>query len=297
MAGYPKLHLVVLLDLIKARIEANAPTPTDEEIMEKFNLDRPDQARGMLADLADKGEIAIRGTGAARVIVLGRPRRIAVPAPRPTPSITRPKRKPLSEEEGLAKIKAILGRVPKAKLVSPAPNLEAPAGGEGERQSDTIAPPRAPSAPIAAPPFDDLPTTLLKELSQAGQERVALGKPLAGGGRTQFGAVRKPAPAPDASAGPRHQVNISVSAPHYEELQRRADGRAIGRTALAIFEAAMDGIPVEAAAPVAVPLLRIPAAVTAIAVRDNIPVLDLAAALMIRGIASWEHDAAQERAA
>jgi hypothetical protein len=331
--AHPKLQLSRLLDWLKLRIECEDTSPTDEQIAAFLGLDSERTAMSMLADLADRGDITIRGSGAARHIALGRQHR-AIETPRPVPSIAKPKRAPISEEECTARIQAImsLGKTkqpdsPTAALIpsaageggaagapavlpsdgalcqsaapptfdpkqpdSPAAELEAPASGEGERLevSDLRAP--APSVPIAAPPYSDLPAEVLEQLSQQGQEAVAKGERLA--------IKRLPTAPRKAIPKPRpveYQINIKVSAAIYDELRRRADGRHAGPLAKRIFEAAMSGEPPAASAPT--PLFRIPAEVTRAAIRDGIPVLDLAATLMMRGLGSFEQDAARERAA
>jgi hypothetical protein len=262
---HPKLQLSRLLDWLTFRIECDDASPTDEQIVAFLGLDSERTAMSMLADLADRGDITIRGSGAARQIALGRQHR-AIETPRPTRSITKPLRQMLSETDGVDRIKAILARKPDVQPDSPAAELEAPASGEGERLevSDLRAP--APSVPIAAPPSFES-----QRLPTAPGRRVA---------------------APDLS---QYQVNIKVSAERYAELRRRANGGRVGPIARDIFEAAMACEPQAVTAPT--PLFRIPAEVTRAAIRDGIPVLDLAATLMMRGLGSFEQDAARERAA
>jgi hypothetical protein len=262
--AHPKLQLTRLLDWLTFRIECEDTSPTDEQIVELLGLDLMATARSMLADLADRGDITIKYTHAGRQIALGRQHRV-IETPRPVPSVIRPPKPLLSEEECVRRIQMITGRKP-VQPDSPAAELEAPASGEGERLevSDLRAP--APSVPIAAPPSFE-------------PQRL----PTAPGRR---------AAAPDLS---QYQVNIKVSAERYAELRRRANGGHVGPIARDIFEAAMAGEPQSATAPT--PLFRIPAEVTRAAIRDGIPVLDLAATLMMRGLGSFEQDAARERAA
>ena len=219
----------------------------------------------MLADLADRGDITIRGTGDARVIALGRkPRSIETVVP--TPSVTKPAKVLLSEEECVRRIKMIAGRLQTPKTVSPAVELEAPHGGEGERPGDEIVQAVAPSVPVAAPPsFHPV------RLPTAPARIVPVQKPI------------------------EYQVNIKVSAERYDELRRRAKGGHVGPVAKQIFDAAMDGEAQRANGPT--PLFRIPAEVTRAAIRDGVPVLDFAATLMMRGLGAYEQDAAREQAA
>jgi hypothetical protein len=261
--AHPKLQLSRLLDWLKLRIEYEDTSPTDEQIVAFLGLDSGQTARSMLADLSDRGDITIRGSGAARQIALGRQHR-AIEIPRPTRSITKPLRQMLSETDGVDRIKAILARKPDVQPDSPAAELEAPASGEGERLevSDLRAP--APSVPIAAPPsFESL------EMPAAPGPHLARHEPA---------TVR---------------IDVALSRSAFNELRRRTCGRSLGVTATEALNEALQVKPSHAPTP----LFRIPAEVTRAAIRDGIPVLDLAAELMMRGLGSFEQDAARERAA
>lgn len=287
--AHPKLQLARLLDWLRFRIECDDPSPTDGQIVELLGLDSDWTARSMLADLADRGDITMRGTGAARVIALGRQHR-TIETVVPTPSVSKPAKVLLSEEECVRRIQMIAARGQSPKTVSPAAELEAPASGEGERPDDAIVQREAPSVPIAAPPYSDLPAEVIANLSERGQEAVAEGKPLM--------IERLPTAPGRRVASPnlsQYQVNIKVSAERYEELRRRAKGGHVGPVAKQIFDAAMDGEPIASAAPT--PLFRIPAEVTRAAIKHGVPVLDFAATLMMRGLGSFERDAAREIAA
>jgi len=263
--AHPKLQLSRLLDWIRFRIECDDPSPTDDQIVELLGLDLTATARSMLADLADRGDITIKYTRAGRQIALGRQHR-AIETPRPVPSVVKPKRAPISEEECAARIQAIMSLGKKKQPDSPAAEMEAPASGEGERRDDAIVQPVASSAPIAAPPsFQPV------RLPTAPARIVPVQKPI------------------------EYQVNIKVPEAVYTELRRRAKGGHVGPVAREIFLSVMDGE--TKPAPVVTPLFRIPAEVTRAAIRDGIPVLDLAACLMMRGLGSYERGAAREQAA
>ncbi len=97
------------------------------------------------------------------------------------------------------------------------------------------------------------------------------------------------------------QINIKVAAEIYDDVARRAEQRGISVSTIVreIFMAAYRGhrvAPLPVKAPPA-PKLRIPAGIVAAATRDGIPVLDLAATLLARGLRSYEADAAAEMAA
>lgn len=288
--AHPKLQLSRLLDWIKLRIECEDTPPTDEQIVAFLGLDSEQTARSMLADLADRGDITIKGTGSARQITLGRQHR-EIETPRPVPSVVKPRRAPISEEECAARIQAIMS-LGKPKLPdSPAVEMEAPGSGEGERQDEPIVhEAKATSTPEAAPQYSDLPPSVISQLSKAGQAAIAEGKPLQ--------IDRLPTAPGRRVAVPnlgQCQVNIKVSAERYAELRRRANGGHVGPIAKQIFDAAMDGEARAASAPT--PLFRIPAEVTRAATKAGIPVLDFAATLMMRGLGSFEQDAAREIAA
>jgi hypothetical protein len=262
--AHPKLQLSRLLDWITLRIECEDTSPTDDQIAGFLGLDAVEIARSMLADLADRGDITIKGTGPTREIALGRQHR-TIETVVPTPSVTKPAKALLSEEECAARIQAIMS-LGKTKTVSPAAELEAPASGEGERPDDAIVQREAPSVPLAAPPSFEP-----KRLPTAPTRIVTPPKPV------------------------EYQVNLKLSAERYEELRRMAKGGHVGPIAKQIFDAAMDGGPVSASAPI--PLFRIPAEVTRAAIKNDMPVLDFAAMLMMRGLGSFEQDAAREIAA
>lgn len=263
---HPKLQLSRLLDWIRFRIECDDPSPTDDQIVELLGLDLTATARSMLADLADRGDITIKGSGPARQIALGRQHR-AIETPRPVPSVVKPKRAPISEQECAARIQAIMSAGKKKQPDSPAAEMEAPGSGEGERRDDAIVQPVAPSVPFAAPPSFEP-----KRLPTAPDRRIVYN-------------VRA-----------SRQINVRLDQDALDEIKRRANGRSVTGTATAILAAALraePGMTIEHAPS----RFRIPAEVTRAAIRDGIPVLDLAAALMMRGLGSFERDAAREQAA
>ena len=80
-----------LLDWIRECLAADEPTPTDQEICDRYCLLDVAKARAVMADLAERGAITIKGYGPERVVTLGReaPR---LPNARPEPLITKPDR-------------------------------------------------------------------------------------------------------------------------------------------------------------------------------------------------------------
>lgn len=109
-----------MFDWIVERLDADQPTPTDAEICDSFGFETTEDARTLLAELADAGRITIRGYGADRVVSLGRVRSAAPGVARPVPTVT--KSDPVLDA-GWAKISAILarGRKPSAPSIKPAP--------------------------------------------------------------------------------------------------------------------------------------------------------------------------------
>lgn len=76
-----------MLAWLRERLAVGELAPTDAEIMERFGYASPEQARTLLADLADRGKIAVRHHGAGqRTIMLG---------PLARPPTARPARAPL----------------------------------------------------------------------------------------------------------------------------------------------------------------------------------------------------------
>ncbi len=240
------LNRGLMLEWIEDRLAAGEPAPTDPEIMAKFHFATPEAARTLLADLADRGQITIRGTGAGRAIALGRKPVPQVHAPRPEPSVTKANRQ---VDKTVAKIMAIAQRKPAS---APVPAIE---------RKEPLAPRRiiAPTMPRVAP---------------APQPRRNLEKP--------------------------HQVNIRIAGELYARVMEEAavGDLPVSTVVTRIFERAMVRPTAEATPPPAPerkPLIR--AAMVAAAQRDDFPLDAFVRILLERGFASYEADAAAERAA
>lgn len=135
--AHAKLHRQIMLDWIEDAISAGHPMPADAAICERFNFQSAEQARTLLAELADAGKITVRGGyGPGREILLGRVRPGALPIAKPEPSITRVDPE---VDAATAKIMAIVGR---GRSTSPA--LAAPT-------------PPLPAASVAVPPVEKDP--------------------------------------------------------------------------------------------------------------------------------------------
>lgn len=119
--AHAKLHRQIMLDWIENAISAGHPMPADAAICERFNFQSTEQARTLLAELADAGKITVRGGyGPDREILLGRVRPGALPIAKPEPSITRVDPE---VDAATAKIMAIVGR---GRGTSPTPAAPPP---------------------------------------------------------------------------------------------------------------------------------------------------------------------------
>lgn len=119
-----EIDRVSLRAWIRDCLEDGKLAPTDEEIMDRYRFEHPEQARTLLADLADRGWITIGGIGPGRKIALGRVRSSdPQPAVRPVPSVVRPETKPTSAKAGAERIADILRGI-QAKKTAPKPVVE-----------------------------------------------------------------------------------------------------------------------------------------------------------------------------
>ncbi|WP_242095433.1 hypothetical protein [Sphingomonas sp. CROZ-RG-20F-R02-07] len=121
-----------MFDWIERCLDAGEPLPTDAAIVDRFVFQSTEQARTLLADLADAGRITIKGYGDTRTISLGRSKPGGTPALRVTPSVKRADR---DLDAGVAKIASILGR------------------------GKSVQPPREPAPPALAPAKPEVAST------------------------------------------------------------------------------------------------------------------------------------------
>jgi hypothetical protein len=262
------------LDLIGQRIDAGQASPTDEEIARHCGLDEAASVRSLLADLADRGDITIRGTGGDRVILLGRQRAGFTAPARPIRAV----RKPLPSDDavieaGLAKIKAALARGKAA--VGPASRNTPEASGTARK---------APSGTVlAVPSRDTVSTSPIIEPAPAPNHPVM--EVLEAIPPTIFQTLLTPAADVEVapfrelppSTGNSRTVGVPLSIAAFDRVYSEARERniAVGRRAKQIFEAALERP-------------RIPGAVTSAAVRAGVPVIDFAAMLMLRGLETYQ---------
>lgn len=144
------LHRANMLDWLRHCEETGEPVPTDEAIADRFCYRSTEDARVLLADLADRGEIRIVRKGAAREIVVAPGKaRHRLETTKPIPSVKRVEapREMLSEDEGVSRIMDIINR-PKLsrKVEAAAPALE----GATRKEPNPGAPPQP--APVASAP-------------------------------------------------------------------------------------------------------------------------------------------------
>lgn len=158
---FSRLTQIQMLDWLRNCVEAETPMPDDAAICERFELASPDRARALLADLAERKEITIKGYGDNRVITLGKTPVAAPASPRPVPTVVK---RDTSVERTAEKIVSIVKR--EAKASTPA---VPPAQDSGDQ------------APVKAPDYigtnDELAALigkLVSELAGRAQQSVEL---------------------------------------------------------------------------------------------------------------------------
>ena len=162
--SHAKINLSRMYAWIERNLELDVPQPADSEIMQLFGFDSPEQARTLLAELADAGRITIKGYGETRTIALGRVKSALVPAARPMPAA---KRVDPNVDAGIAKIAASVARGPSAsaaRAVQASVALKA----IGTRRPSVAAPEKP--KPIVTP----TPTPLNKDVSPMPAKSVQL---------------------------------------------------------------------------------------------------------------------------
>lgn len=138
MMRHSQLNRGILLDWLKHCEETGNDFPTDERIAQRFGFLDVEQSRTLLADLADRGLITIRRTGAEREIVIGKAKPVALKkAPRPIRSVT--KADP-SVDRAVAKIMNIV-RGTKPAASSSIPVDRRPVGEKGGEAIGRASPP------------------------------------------------------------------------------------------------------------------------------------------------------------
>lgn len=151
MMQHTSLNRSRMLDWLRDLEEQGEPAPTDTEIAARFGFENPEAARTLLADIADRGEIVIKGTGPDRTIKIGLTRTsYAHTTVVPAPAV---RRQSASTEDGVRRILDIVNR---SKKAAPGPVAEAitapvvPAPAPAPAPSPAPAPKRAVIAEDAA---------------------------------------------------------------------------------------------------------------------------------------------------
>jgi hypothetical protein len=299
--AHPRIIQQQMLDWIKNSVSLRSALPTDAQIVDRFNLTGVESARSALADLADAGEITIKGHGASRTIALGRKAKTFEPAPRPTPAVVarvggkRTDDENAQIQETTDKIRAIIerGRPPvpeNATSDAAKERLNAAVASSTDAlvefdeaikevvAQDVVPTPTEPTEPDAKAsvywtvPADD------KALGEPSLAPVSL--PTGTGGRLsrQEAAI--------ATRDVRRQLNIHFPLDQFEKLSALADvaGETPGAFARGALISCIDRKP------------RVPAAVTAAALREKAPVIDFADLMMVLGLAAYAHERARSAA-
>lgn len=134
--AHSRINIDAMFEWIERCSLSGTPMPDDAAICDRFGFASPESARTLLAELADKGRITIKGFGASRAIALGRKATAAAPAPRPIPTVVaRPRDDDVDQladrlvsiaTRGRANASALLATVapqPEPSRAAPAPSI------------------------------------------------------------------------------------------------------------------------------------------------------------------------------
>ena len=272
-----------MLDWIKNSLSLRSALPTDAQIVDRFNLNGVESARSLLADLADAGEITIKGFGASRTMVLGRKAKTLEPAARPTPSVVariggkRADDEKVQIEATTARIREIIERG-RSTVAEPAPIADDIAQVEPALPPVAMQPAPSTVSPVSfdsesEPPSPAAPEPTATEVQPTLEiERLptAPGRSVA---RSETAV---------ASRETRRQLNIHFPHDQFEKLTVIANGEGTSAAAYAraTLISCLDRKP------------RVPAAVTAAALREKTPVVDFADRMMALGLAAYDHERA-----
>ncbi|WP_277969284.1 hypothetical protein [Sphingomonas echinoides] len=295
--AHPRIIQQQMLDWIKNSLSLRSALPTDTQIVDRFNLRGVESARSLLADLADAGEITIKGHGATRSIALGRKEKTFEPAPRPTPAVVariggkRADDEKVQIDTAAARIREIIerGKEPasenatsdaaKERLGAAVDSAVKALKKQGEAieefiAQDDVATPTEPTEPDAKASAYWTVTADDKASEEPSFALVSLQTGTGGRLSRQEAAI--------ATRDVRRQLNIHFPQDQFEKLAALAD--VAGETPGAFARGAL--ISCIARKP------RVPAAVTAAALREKAPVIDFADRMMILGLAAYAHERA-----
>ena len=271
--AHPRIIQQQMLDWIKNSLSLRRALPTDAQIVDRFNLNGVESARSLLADLADAGEITIKGHGSSRTIALSRKAKTFEPAPRLMPAVVARINGKRADDERLqidtaaARIREILGRTRTA--VADAAPVAPP---EPVVEEEVVETP----APVAAARVETDVTLEITQVPSASDiERLAAAPARLS---RQESAI--------ATRDVRRQLNIHFPLDQFDKLSALADaaGETPGAFARCVLISCIDRKP------------RVPAAVTAAALREKVPVIDFADRMMALGLAAYAHERAGSEA-
>lgn len=312
--AHSRINQNAMFDWIERCLAEDAPLPDDDAIMERFTLHSREQARTILADLADQGRITIRWRDGGRTIALGRQKSDFSPVRLVAPSVVRRDGKGdrvrVAPDAVLAQPFRHLGAHGAAYL-SPAAPATASSASEGEQPAAEQAR-IEPAPPIASPPRPEItgeePGTTAAARPKVENRKVPRGKNVAGPGKDrQVGASPEvkperggPLSAPCPPRTDRRQLNVHLTPDAFGRLQALAlsAGRSPGGLARAVVSDWIDRN--EAVAPVEFERGKKPflSADVIRAAREAGQPLDVfVTALIQRGFAAYRTDQSRRAAA
>lgn len=264
-----------MLDWIGNSIALRSALPTDAQIVDRFNLPGVESARSLLADLADAGEITIKGFGATRTIAIGRKPRAFDAAARPTPPVVaRVGSKRADDDEAqldiaTARIRDIIARG-KKPAVATTPVAEPVAQADTVNAEDVRGAPIAPIVEVQPQPEPE-PEIVMPEAVPLSEIEQSPPPVIAAPSRQETAVATRDA---------RRQLNIHFPHDHFDKLTEMAnrEGSSAAAFARATLISCLDRKP------------RVPAAVTAAALREKAPVVDFAHRMMTLGLAAYDHE-------
>lgn len=278
---HPKLRQQQMLEWLRTADERREPFPSDNDIAEHFRLASAESARSLLADLADAGHLTLTGSGAERVITLGRKATtittaVAAPPVRKPEALEVAKARTASPPPGRADtIRAIAAKLPPPATRKPGATMLPPAAAV---QPTPPAP--GPASVVAAPPAPVVTPPRVAEPEKAAERA----------------GTRTWTPPPPA----KRQISFTVPVALFDRLAAAAEAKDLptGTYARELLVALLEGqtpaLP-EASAPIACarkPLVR--AEMVVAAQRDGFPLDAFIRLLLERGFGSYTADVTAE---
>lgn len=257
MRQHSQIDRANMLEWLRHCDEQGEAFPSDEAIADRFQYPSVEAARTLLADLADRGEISVRGTGSKRTISISpvKPMRVLGTERRLPKTITKPKslrraRREIAEEEGAERIMEIIRRGREPDAPAPTPRLR------------IVAP-----QPVVAP----------EPVSVAPEPEPVAPRPIPVAARVRWRTVKQIAFRPSADAMARLEV-VAAS-----------EGKPVGRKAREMLEAALLWTD-------AVDLPRKPVVPVAVLIASSAAgkgLHEFVADLIERGLIAWQQEAGE----